>query len=74
MTINNLPLAYQCAIEMLDRGERSYNRILGMFDHFEKVYGLTNSEYAETWRADAWAIAKQRYCIAEYPAVRKNEH
>jgi hypothetical protein len=59
-----LPLAYQCAIEMLNNGERSTARISGLFEHFETAYGLQSRESAEMlqcWRESAIAIARRRY-------------
>ena len=59
-----LPLAYQCAVEMLNNGERTSARLNGLFDHFERVYGLQsreNAEMLECWRASAIGIAGRRY-------------
>jgi hypothetical protein len=59
--IQHLPLAYQCAIETLDSGERNTARLNGLIDHFERAYGLQSSDMRDHWQQSAFAIAKRRF-------------
>ena len=61
--IAHLPLAYQCAIEIINNGERTKARLLGLFDHFETVYGMKadDSGMLTHWRDSAIGIASRRY-------------
>ena len=65
-----LPLAYQCAVEMLNNGERTSARLRGLFDHFETVYALQTRESADMlamWRESAIGIARRRYWNFDNP-------
>ena len=62
--IAHLPIAYQCAIEMLGAtGERTEERHAALCEHYASTYGLTTSEHHAQWRHDAWCIARRRYLI-----------
>ena len=63
--IAHLPLAYQCAVETLNNGERTASRLRGLMDHFEVSTGLQASpemsRHLQDWRDAAQRIAARRY-------------
>lgn len=63
--IAHLPLAYQCAVETLNNGERTASRLRGLVDHFEVSTGLQASpdmaRHLQGWRDAAQRIAARRY-------------
>ena len=59
--IAHLPLPYQCAIEMLNNGDRTNARFSVLLDHFETAYGRQGDGMNEHFRLSAHAIAKRRY-------------
>lgn len=65
--ISNLPLAYRCAIELMDNGERTQARLNGLIEHFERVYGLQCNELAQHWRESAVGICARRFWDWEQP-------
>lgn len=63
--IGHMPLAYQCALDTLDSGERTASRLRGLVDHFEKSTGLQSTpslaEHLPGWRDAAQRIAGRRF-------------
>ena len=63
--IAHLPLAYQCAVETLNNGERTASRLRGLVDHFEVSTGLQSSpemaKHLQGWRDAAQRIAARRF-------------
>ena len=63
--IGHMPLAYQCAVETLDNGERTSSRLRGLVDHFERATGLQASpdmaRHLQGWRDAAQRIAARRF-------------
>ena len=63
-TMHHLPLAYRCAIELLESsGERTEARFLGLIDHFERANGLQHDHEGCTInRKEALRVARARGC------------
>ena len=63
--IGHMPIAYQCALDTLDNGERTASRLRGLVDHFEVSTGLQASpdmaRHLQGWRDAAQRIAARRY-------------
>lgn len=63
--IGHMPLAYQCALDALDNGERTSSRLRGLMDHFERSTGLQSTpslaEHLQGWRDATHRIAARRF-------------